>query len=303
MKNILYIILLLNLTQGYSQSIIPFYPTATPSGHNFGSQVDVSNNEILVSSNSSLTPNSEVGKVYVFGLTNNSLQQTNVLYPSDALISDGFGSSISIENDFIAIGSPFHDTNAENSGAAYIYRKVNNEWQFFQKITANDGKASDNFGSYVKVHGSHLFISAIGDEPDDQNSNTNNGSVYVYSFNGNQWILSKKLTVNQSKSFGAKIEIENNKAVISSNGGFNTTTNFALHTYTFNNTDWVFLNSIDLGDLEQNVKDFSLSNNHIYTISNNMSTTEVLPNFLKSMEIGTQPRLSLHWRVIRSLPK
>lgn len=88
-----------------------FYPTNNASGAQFGKNLATSNNEILVSSNS-MVPMNLTGKVYLFNLAAGGFQQTDVFYPSDALIMDSFGSSISIQNDFIAIGSPLHDANS-----------------------------------------------------------------------------------------------------------------------------------------------------------------------------------------------
>ncbi|MBK9224637.1 MAG: FG-GAP repeat protein [Flavobacterium sp.] len=95
-----------------------------------------------------------------FKLTNDELLQTDVLYPSDALTSDNFGASISIQNDFIAIGSPNHDANSNNSGAVYLYKRANNIWELIQKITAIESGRS--LWHFVKIH--KTIICSIDDE-------------------------------------------------------------------------------------------------------------------------------------------
>lgn len=272
-KKILLFVLILALQNCFSQT--PFYPTNNVSGFNFGSNVDISNTDVLVSSSSALVPfvpKDVTGKVYLFNITNQGIQQTEVFYPSDALASDAFGASISIQNDFITIGSPLHDVNFTNSGAVYLYKRVNNVWQFQQKITAFDGSTGDNFGSFVKVYNNQLFVSAGGVKDNIQNIESNTGAVYVYTFNGTEWIFSEKLIPSSplAAPFGKKIEVENNTLVISSGnaGGLHPSNIHYLSVYQLDNSNWILSKSGEVGNLEQNVYDFSLSNNQIFYIYN-----------------------------------
>ncbi|WP_309642070.1 T9SS type A sorting domain-containing protein [Flavobacterium sp.] len=253
---------------GFSQTPIPFYPNSDASGTDFGTKVDVFNSEILVSSNSEmLSESASVGKVYLFNTIDNALQQTTSFYPDDALISDKFGASISIHNDFIAIGAPFHDANFENSGAVYLYHKVDGVYQLMQKITATDANTNDNFGSFVKVYNNQLFISAAGDEPDGQDINADNGSVYVYALVGTEWTFSEKIAVAISKHFGQKVEAENNTIVIAFDNPNGTTSDYSLYTYVWNNTHWTYENQLYWSNTQQGDNDFSLSNNELFIVT------------------------------------
>lgn len=272
-KHILIVILILCFQVSFSQTFQEFFPSTTSYGMGFGHKVEVFNNEVLVASKFSVFTNF-IGKVYLYNLTSSGLEPTNTFYPSDALIDDSFGSSISIQNDFIAIGSPHHDANLANVGAVYLYRKTNGVYLFLQKITAPNHSLNGNFGSFVKIYNNQLFISASGVEPQGTDVNTNNGAVYVYSYDGANWVFTQELTVNKSKNFGKKIEVENTKLVISSDGGYDTTTNFSLHTYYWNTTNWLFANSIALGNLELNISDFSLSNNQVFLLTKALSFAE-----------------------------
>lgn len=265
-KNLIFVILIFLSQNCFAQSFQSFYPSSDASGVSFGADVDVFENEVLVSSQTSIFINSP-SKVYLFNLTGLGLQQTNVFHPSDVLQDDNFGNSISIHNGFIAIGSPLHDGNLTNSGAVYVYKKTNGAYLLQQKITAPNFSLNANFGSFVKIFNNQLFISASGTEPSGLDVNTNNGSVYVYSYNGTNWVFSKELTISDSKNFGKKIEIENNKLVISSDGGYTTGSKFSLHTYNWESSQWIFANSINVGNLERSISDFSLSNNQVFLIS------------------------------------
>lgn len=246
-----------NLVAQVPQTI---FPTSGYNGTYFGRDVKISNNEILISSANAPTEIGGSGKVFLFNLANNLLNQTAFFYPTDALVTDNFGSSIAIENNLIAIGSPYHDSNFQNSGAVYVYKKTNGIWELLQKITANDAALDDHFGSFVSIHNNQILISATND---------GNGSVYVYDFNESTYSFSEKITIANSWKFGSKIEIENNKMVILSNILDSNAVFFA--TYTFNGTNWIIQNAtLPLGSLEENIKDFSLSNNRLYLISSSI---------------------------------
>lgn len=263
MKKITFALLCLATQFMFAQTPVAFSPTSGFSGGSFGTHVQTSNGEILVRTSNSLMPGGEQpGKVYLFKVGADGLEQTNVFYPEDALISDNFGSSFSIKNDFIAIGSHDHDTNFENAGAVYVYKKTNNAWTSIQKIVAPDGANNDRFGSSVKIHNNHLFISALGEY------HVAHGAVYVYTFNGNSWTFSQKLTVPDILNLGSKIEAENDKIVISSGIGFA----IFFHTFKLENSNWVFQNSRSAFEtLEERVADFSLSNNQLFVIYASMN--------------------------------
>jgi hypothetical protein len=144
-----------------AQALTAFSPTTGMSGKDFGSFLAIDHNNILVSSISdAVTP----GKVYAFN-NENGIVQTAVFYPDDALATDGFGQSLSVSNDLIAIGSRFHNV---SDGAVYTYKKNNGNWEFLQKITPSDGNPEDNFGAAVKIFGEYLFITATNDEMDER---------------------------------------------------------------------------------------------------------------------------------------
>jgi hypothetical protein len=86
------------------------------------------------------------------------------IYPDDLTASDNFGTDISISGDFLIAGAPFDDDLGSNSGAAYIYKRTVNGWQFMEKIQASDGAADDRFGYNVALSGDYAIISAHYDD-------------------------------------------------------------------------------------------------------------------------------------------
>ncbi|PKP17803.1 MAG: hypothetical protein CVU07_03325 [Bacteroidetes bacterium HGW-Bacteroidetes-23] len=240
-----------------------FYPSENVSGLRFGTETAMHDNTIVVASESSILPTT-IGRVYVFSQENQTITQENVFYPDDAESTDQYGKSISVNEDFIVVGSPMHDEGLMDAGAVYIYRKVNNEWSFFQKITANDATSDKQFGSFVKIQGNSMFIAATNDVNLD-----GIGSVYVYTFNETEWIFSQKLTVPNTVHLGEKIEIEDNLLVISERVNFQIS---KYHTFIFN-TNWNYSDSTEeFCHLEENSKDFSLENQQLYITTLAMTT-------------------------------
>ena len=111
------------------------------------------------------------------------------LAASDAKFDTGFGLSVAIQDDYVAVGASTTTDNGIASGSVYVYRRDGSEWEEVQKILPDDGGPGDRFGSSVAIDGD---IMAIGAETDDD-ANDNAGSVYVYRLVGEEWVFEQKL--------------------------------------------------------------------------------------------------------------
>ncbi len=219
-----------------------FEPTSDISGTRFGSYVEITGEELVVSSSSSTD---SPGKVYIF---NTNLEQIQSIYPNEASIDDEFGSCLAVQNNFLAISASGDDTNGENTGAVYIYKKDGTQYDFVQKILAPDGMPNDNFGSSIKIQNGFLFVVADGDDSETDNFT---GSVYVYVLAGDQWVYSQKLTSVTPQNWwsgggaqlimGSKILIYNNNTNLSISSS-TVSTSFSLV-----NSLWEFQYSSQLG--------------------------------------------------------
>lgn len=67
------------------------------------------------------------------------------------------------------------DDQGASSGAVYIYKKTENNWNFHQKLVPADLLANDLFGTSVFLNNNNLFVGAIG----NSTYATNSGKVYV----------------------------------------------------------------------------------------------------------------------------
>eukprot|EP01083_Nonionella_stella_P177373 623220_1 len=90
-------------------------------------------------------------KAYIFEKKQGKWEQVAKLLPSDGL-SNGFGDSVSIYNNYALIGAPSDDTIQNNAGAAYLFERLNGIWTQTDKLTLSDGSAGDQFGYTVSIY-------------------------------------------------------------------------------------------------------------------------------------------------------
>lgn len=64
-----------------------------------------------------------IGVVYVFNFDSiaGTFSQQQMLFPLDGMDNDQFGQSVSINGDFLVVGSPSDDDNGTDSGYYYIF--------------------------------------------------------------------------------------------------------------------------------------------------------------------------------------
>ena len=115
------------------------------------------------------------------------IYETIQLTSSDGTENDGFGYSVAIEGNTLAIaalldrdGGPGsisdNGVNGTRSGSVYIFEKNSNNndaWIEVKKLTASDSEAEDYFGIRLAIDGDTLLVSAL-----DEKLRT--GSTYVF---------------------------------------------------------------------------------------------------------------------------
>ncbi len=146
-----------------------------------------------------------------------SIEQAKLL-ADDGVAADYFGAAVGISGDWAVVGSVRHDAVANDAGAAYVYQFDGSLWVFKQKLTADDGASSDQFGHAVSISGEHIMVSALRDDDNGGDS----GSVYVFGYdqNTNNWVPTQKLLASDGSNsswFGFSISLHNNRAMIAAN--------------------------------------------------------------------------------------
>lgn len=127
------------------------------------------------------------------------------LMPHDIREGDEFGVSCAIKGELVVVGAWGSDTNGEDAGAVYVYRRAGSEWIEEQKLVAGDGAPGDYFGAAVVFAGGDIAVGAVGGDDVAEDS----GSVYVFRHDGERWVEIQKLLPSNASpmdSFGHSLQ-------------------------------------------------------------------------------------------------
>lgn len=94
-----------------------------------------------------------------------------------------FGTSVSIENNILAIGAPASMNGTINGGSVFIYKpKADSEWALDQKIYHSNPSSFDNFGRGVSISNGLIAVGAPHHALDPAGINyvSTTGAVYVF---------------------------------------------------------------------------------------------------------------------------
>ncbi|HXO28955.1 MAG TPA: hypothetical protein VOA80_16515 [Thermoanaerobaculia bacterium] len=116
---------------------------------------------------------------------------------SSDLQGGGFGTSVSIDGDWLAVGAPLADANGvPGSGAVYLFLRFQSSWVPNAKLVAADGVVGAHFGFSVSLKGNTLVVGA----PGDSDRGSLSGSVYVFALQGT-WQQTAKFHADDGRPF------------------------------------------------------------------------------------------------------
>ena len=172
--------------------------SAPAMGQSFGSSMAVSGDQILAGVGGGPV---STGSVYVFTRSSDgSWAESAVVRPSSADMNDGFGRTIVVDGNRMAVGAPGAKT-------VYMFEKgANGTWSEAGTVTSD----VDGFGGGIALDGDHMLVSVPGGFRDA-------GSVYAYHAMGGQWMSTGELTVESEEpigSYGNTIAISGTHAVV-----------------------------------------------------------------------------------------
>ena len=256
----------------------------------FGYSVGISNNYAIIGAyNDAEDSNGQntlavSGSAYVFKFeSNNWIEQTKVV-PNDRALYDSFGFSVAIDGDNAIVASykDDEDNNGSNtlanSGSAYIFSLVNNNWIQTAKLTASDRAANDLFGISVSISKNRAIVGSYQDDEDANNLNSkaDAGSAYIYILENNLWRQEAKIVAKDrgiGDFFGISVAISNNQIIVSavrdaddSNGLNPLVTAGSAYIFILENNSWVQKNKItpkDRGLNDYFGKSVAISGNNI----------------------------------------
>ena len=172
----------------------------------FGISPGVVDNTIVVAA-----PGDEhdTGAVYVFEKVEGEWVETTKIAARDGSRGDAFGRFLSVQDDKMIVGAMGDDTHGNNSGAAYIFEKIDGVWTETAKLTASDGTDHNLFGRQARIDGDRVIIGAY--------KNENKGAAYIFEKIDGVWTETAKLTASDGAdkdSFGRSVYIQDHIAVV-----------------------------------------------------------------------------------------
>lgn len=227
----------------------------------FGTQLSLFKNRLMVSAPLENSSNGEFsnserpesGAVYIYNRSSDVWSYSGVLKAFNPGAGDKFGSSISLNDKFYAVGAPFEDhgnrlvTNKiedivfpegspfesntrPDSGSVYIYEQSlnNNIFKLTTHIKSSNSDINDYFGTSLAILDDSLFVGSIGEDSSgkgvnrdmDKNDLPDSGAVYnfVYNAENQVWTENAYIKANDSQrdaSFGKFMVADNSNLFIS----------------------------------------------------------------------------------------
>jgi hypothetical protein len=183
------------------------------------------------------------GAAYVFRRSGTSWTQEAYLKASNTGANDGFGGSVAISGDAIAVGATNEDSAAtgidgsapgqgDNSmtsaGAIYVFHRGDTSWVPEAYVKASNTGAGDRFGESVALSADTLVVGASGEDsaatgvdgsapgPDD-NSKADSGAAYVFQRADGAWAQQaylKAFNTGAGDGFGASVAVWRGTVVV-----------------------------------------------------------------------------------------
>jgi len=183
------------------------------SSDELGSAVAASGDTVIVGAPYDDAAGQDAGAAYVFVRSGAawSLQQ-KLLAPGGAP-GDRFGVAVAISGDTALVGAYWHDAQAPNSGAAYVFVRSGTTWTEQQKLTSSDGDEADWFGASVALDGDTAVVGA----PWDSLAGNQSGAAYVFTRSGSAWTEEQQLAPADAAAndeFGTSVAVSGDTAVV-----------------------------------------------------------------------------------------
>ena len=185
-----------------------------------GMSVAVSGDTAVVGSLDDAGAGPHQGAAYVFTRDGDAWTEQAKLVASDGAALDRFSyNAVAVSGDTALVGSMWDDVGVNpDQGSAYIFTRSGDTWTQQAKLTATDGAPLDNFGFSVALSGDTAVVGAYWD---DVGVNPDQGSVYVFTRNGDNWTQEAQLTAPRGvpvQEFGHAVALSKDTIVVGAQG-------------------------------------------------------------------------------------
>ncbi len=142
------------------------------------------------------------------------------LAPSVPAARDEYGWSAVIEGDVIAVGAPYHDEEGEDTGAVFIFERIDGDWVETAYLLPPFPDPLGWFGRWLAIGDGRIVIGAPyedGRSPDEGRID-DSGVAYVYEKVNGEWTRTGTLlpqVPNAGASFGWSVAISGDRIAVS----------------------------------------------------------------------------------------
>ena len=141
------------------------------------------------------------------------------LTPSVPAERDEYGWSAVIEGDVIAVGAPFHDELGENTGAVFIFERIDGEWVETAYLLPPYPDPLGWFGRWLAMDDGRIVIGAPYEDGQrlDGSRIDDSGVAYVFEKVAGTWIRTGTLQPNEPQagaSFGWSVAISGDRIAV-----------------------------------------------------------------------------------------
>lgn len=138
-------------------------------------------------------------------MTDQQRTSTNFVYGPDTQDTTLAGYSVSVWDQFAAIGVPYKRIGSSYTGGVYLYKLNGAQWQYFTTLTPTGNNDASLYGCSVSIRGNYL---AVGASSHKTFFGQVVGAAYIYNFNGSLWVNTQIIYGgNIGTNFGSQIAI------------------------------------------------------------------------------------------------
>ncbi len=203
---------------GVWEEVQKLLPSDTALYQQFGYSISGIENYLIIGAQNNAENGTNSGAAYIFNRDSNGTWiESKKLTASDGEAHDNFGISVAITTNTAVVGAWYDDDSIENSGAAYIFEYLSNDWVEVAKVKASDISSGSGYATSVAIENQTLVVGAAS----INNNDTHTGSAYVYEKSSGVWSQTQKLIPTNGAAqdrFGLHVAINNNRIVCGISG-------------------------------------------------------------------------------------
>ena len=181
----------------------------------------------------------DTGSIYIYEKIDGQWFETK-LTAEDQGFEDAFGGHVAIDQNILAVSAVGESSKGYNTGAVYIFEKIDGEWSQTTKLYSSAPASFSYFGASVAVSGKTIAVGAPGD---DAGGLIDRGKVAIFEKKENSWINTYDLTALDGEAgdeFGASVSIYLNTVVVGARAANNGQDQKSGAVYIFGNQSGVW---------------------------------------------------------------